>query len=194
MHNQCIIHRDIKPENLVFDDKGYLRITDFGIARIWNPDNKKDTSGTPGYMAPEVMCRQNHGVAVDYFALGVIVFECIFGFRPYRGKSRQEIRDQILAKQVRIRRNEVPYDWSLEACDFCNKLLQRKPACRLGLNGPSEVKAHPWFADFDWDALQAGRLVAPFIPDQVDNFDEKVSNDGWNDEHSEKMKEAAILL
>ena len=75
-----------------------MRITDFGIARIWNPDNKKDTSGTPGYMAPEVMCRQNHGVAVDYFALGVIVFECIFGFRPYRGKSRKEIRDQILAK------------------------------------------------------------------------------------------------
>jgi len=49
-------------------------------------------------MAPEVMCRQNHGVAVDYFALGVIVFECIFGFRPYRGKCRKEIRDQILAK------------------------------------------------------------------------------------------------
>ena len=65
---------------MVFDNDGYLRITDFGIARICNPDNRKDTSGTPGYMAPEVMCRQNHGVAVDYFALGVIVFECIFGF------------------------------------------------------------------------------------------------------------------
>lgn len=79
-HKNSIIHRDIKPENIVFDNDGYLRITDFGIARIWNPENKKDTSGTPGYMAPEVMCRQNHGVAVDYFALGVIVFECIFGF------------------------------------------------------------------------------------------------------------------
>lgn len=75
LHNNSIIHRDIKPENLVFDNEGYLRVTDFGIARIWNPENKKDTSGTPGYMAPEVMCRQNHGVAVDYFALGVIVFE-----------------------------------------------------------------------------------------------------------------------
>lgn len=74
-------------------------------------------------MAPEVMCRQNHGVAVDYFALGVIVFECIFGFRPYWGKCWKEIRDQILAKQVRIRWNDVPLDWSLEACDFCNKLL-----------------------------------------------------------------------
>jgi len=55
LHNNSIIHRDIKPENLVFDDQGYLRITDFGIARVWNPENKKDTSGTPGYMAPEVM-------------------------------------------------------------------------------------------------------------------------------------------
>jgi len=57
IHNKSILHRDIKPENLVFDERGYLRVTDFGIARIWNPDNAKETSGTPGYMAPEVMCR-----------------------------------------------------------------------------------------------------------------------------------------
>ena len=57
LHKNCILHRDIKPENLVFDEHGFLRITDLGIARVWNPDNAKDTSGTPGYMAPEVMCR-----------------------------------------------------------------------------------------------------------------------------------------
>jgi len=57
IHGKSILHRDIKPENLVFDDQGYLRVTDFGIARIWNPENSKETSGTPGYMAPEVMCR-----------------------------------------------------------------------------------------------------------------------------------------
>ncbi len=74
-----MLHRDIKPENLVFDERGYLRVTDFGIARIWNPDNAKETSGTPGYMAPEVMCRQNHGVSVDYFAVGVIAFESMMG-------------------------------------------------------------------------------------------------------------------
>lgn len=99
IHNKNIIHRDIKPENLVLDEEGnpetlnyflgYLRITDFGIARIWRPDNSQDTSGTPGYMgtlfspnygvAPEVMCRQNHGVSVDYFAVGVMAFECMFG-------------------------------------------------------------------------------------------------------------------
>lgn len=83
LHKNSILHRDIKPENLVFDDQGYLRITDLGIARILNPENAKDTSGTPGYMAPEVMCRQNHGIAVDYFAMGVISYECMFGKRPF---------------------------------------------------------------------------------------------------------------
>lgn len=68
LHENSIIHRDIKPENLVFEESGYLRITDLGIARKWNPDNAKETSGTPGYMAPEVMCRQNHNIEVDYFA------------------------------------------------------------------------------------------------------------------------------
>ena len=57
LHGKSILHRDIKPENLVFDENGYMRVTDIGIARVWNSDNAKDTSGTPGYMAPEVMCR-----------------------------------------------------------------------------------------------------------------------------------------
>lgn len=87
-----ILHRDIKPENLVLDTRGnensdsnndfsagYVRITDLGIARVWRPDNSSDTSGTPGYMAPEVMCRQNHGVVVDYFALGIMAYEFMMG-------------------------------------------------------------------------------------------------------------------
>lgn len=88
-------------------------------------------------MAPEVMCRQNHGVAVDYYALGVIAYECMLGRvienipkiiwqRPYVGKNRKEIRDQILAKQVQIKRNEIPEGWSLEAADFINKVLLEK--------------------------------------------------------------------
>jgi serine/threonine protein kinase len=97
-HEKNIIHRDIKPENLVIDMDGYVRITDFGIARIWRPENAQDTSGTPGYMAPEVMCRQNHTTSVDYFAVGVMAYECMYGRRPYIGKSRKEIRDHILSK------------------------------------------------------------------------------------------------
>ena len=87
-------------------------------------------------MAPEVMCRQNHGIEVDYFALGVICYECMIGKRPYLGRSRKEIRDQILAKQVLIKVDEIPKGWSFEAADFINRLIQRKPAKRLGTNGP----------------------------------------------------------
>lgn len=93
VHAANIIHRDIKPENLVFDNDGYLRLTDFGVARILTPENASETSGTPGYMAPEVMCRQNHGLAADYFAVGVIAYECMQGRRPYVGRSRREIRE-----------------------------------------------------------------------------------------------------
>ena len=98
MHNNGVIHRDIKPENLLLEDSGYVRITDMGISRIWSPDNANDTSGTPGYMAPEVMVRLNHTISVDYFAVGVMAYECMFGRRPYIGKSRKEIRDHILSK------------------------------------------------------------------------------------------------
>lgn len=57
LHSKNVIHRDIKPENLVLDTEGYVKVTDLGVARIWKPENSQDTSGTPGYMAPEVMCR-----------------------------------------------------------------------------------------------------------------------------------------
>ena len=103
MHNNSVIHRDIKPENLVLDSAGYVRLTDMGIARIWSKDNGKETSGTPGYMAPEVMWRQNHSFVADYFAVGVIGYEMMIGKRPYVGKTRKEIRDNIFARQVQIK-------------------------------------------------------------------------------------------
>ena len=93
VHGEKIIHRDIKPENLIFDNDGYLRLTDFGIARYVTPDNAKETSGTPGYMAPEVLCRNNHGLVSDFFAIGVIGYESMLGRRPYTGRTRHEIRE-----------------------------------------------------------------------------------------------------
>jgi len=79
IHNNGIIHRDIKPENLVLDERGYVRITDFGVAKLYERENSSETSGTPGYMSPEVMWGQNHTHAVDYFALGVICYEFMNG-------------------------------------------------------------------------------------------------------------------
>jgi serine/threonine protein kinase len=79
IHSKNILHRDIKPENIVFDEAGYIKLTDFGISRIWSPKNENDTSGTPGYMAPEVMMKSGHGIAADMFAVGVIGYECMLG-------------------------------------------------------------------------------------------------------------------
>lgn len=79
MHKKGVIHRDVKPENLVIDKYGYVCITDLGIARLLTPDNGKDNAGTPGYMAPEVIFKHNHGVAVDYFGLGVLAYEAMKG-------------------------------------------------------------------------------------------------------------------
>ena len=132
-------------------------------------------------MAPEVMCRQNHGIAVDYFALGVILYEIMVGRRPYVGRDRKEIRDSILSRQVKIKPSNIPVGWSFESVDFVNNLLQRKSSYRLGCKGANEVKAHPWLRDFNWNSLYIGTLTSPFIPKNEDNFDPRVTGE-WKDE------------
>ena len=171
VHSQGFLHRDIKPENLVFDEKGYLRLTDFGISRKWSPDNAKETSGTPGYMAPEVMCRMQHNFESDYYAVGVIAFECMTGRRPYDGKSRREIRDLILARQESLKPEDRPKGWSVDSVDFINRLIARKPHKRLGVNGVAEIISHPWFKNFRWDKLKAKELDPPFTPNVREVFD-----------------------
>ena len=133
LHINNILHRDIKPENLVLDSNGYLRITDFGIAKIFQNINSTETSGTPGYMSPEVIIGHNHNQVVDYFALGVLTHEFMIGKRPYLGKNRKEIKEKIITSQFIITKDKIPLGWSMDAADFINKLLQRKPANRLGL-------------------------------------------------------------
>ena len=79
LHGKKVIHRDLKPENLMIDDKGYLRVTDLGVSREVKANNAEDTSGTPGYMAPEVICKMNHSYPADFFALGVMGYEFMTG-------------------------------------------------------------------------------------------------------------------
>lgn len=141
---------------MLFDSRGYLKITDFGIARQWTNDGSLsgEMSGTPGYMAPEVMCKMPHGMSVDYYALGVIAYECMLGHRPYNGKTRKEIRNNILERQVLVTPSEIPPRWSSEAADFINQCIQRKPGLRLGATGgPHELRQHPWLRDFPWAEL-----------------------------------------
>jgi len=172
IHSNNVIHRDIKPENLVLDDKGYVRITDFGIAKENMPDNSSETSGTPGYMAPEVMKGRNHSFPVDFFAIGVIGYEFMIGTRPYVGKNRKEIKEQMLSKAVVINEDNIASGWSQESADFINKLLERKESKRLGCKeGAKELMRHHWLKYYPWDELKSKTLLAPFIPDPKDNFD-----------------------
>ena len=155
------------------DENGYVRITDFGIAKFKSNNNSKETSGTPGYMAPEVMKGQNHSFTVDYFAIGIMGYEFMLGKRPYLGRSRREIKEQMMVKNAQITLSEIPNGWSEEAADFFNKLLQRKPENRLGYKGIWELKQHRWMKFFPWDKLLNKELESPFIPDKKDNFDKK---------------------
>ena len=174
IHNNNIIHRDIKPENLVLESNGYVRITDFGVAKINEEDNSSETSGTPGYMAPEVILVQNHSFPSDFFALGVIGYEFMLGYRPYLGRGRKEIKHLIISKQAKLKSDDIPDDWSSESMDFINQLLQRKPKKRLGYNGVAEIKNHSWMKDIDWEALNKKSIDAPFVPPTMkENFDKR---------------------
>ena len=174
IHKNNVIHRDIKPENLILDDKGYLHITDFGIAKENCSDNSSETSGTPGYMAPEVMRGMGHSFSVDYFAIGVIGYEFMLGKRPYSGKNRKEIKEKMFSYQAKIKRNEIPEGWSSDSRDFINKLIKKKPELRLGSkDGIQELKEHYWLRYYPWKELENKTLPGPFIPEKKDNFDKR---------------------
>ena len=170
IHNNNIIHRDIKPENLVCDQNGYIRITDFGIAKTNRGDNSSETSGTPGYMAPEVLLAKNYTFTVDFFAIGVIGYEFMLGKRPYNGNNRKQIKNLMLKTQIKIEKEKV--NWSEDSIDFINRCLKRKESKRLGYtDGIKELKNHKWFDGFDWDGVYNKKILAPFIPKKEGNYD-----------------------
>jgi serine/threonine protein kinase len=131
LHQRNIIHRDIKPENIILDRCGYARITDLGIARYWKPENSHETSGTPGYMAPEVLMRKNHSFCADLYAVGVIAYELVVGKRPYMGRDRKSIRDEMYVKEAKI---PLIYSSKIskEGVDFINKVNVWRCSCWRG--------------------------------------------------------------
>ena len=176
IHANNIIHRDIKPENLVFDKKGYIHLTDFGIAKLFSDLNDKDYSGTPAYMAPEMLFERNYNVAADYYALGIMCYELIRGRRPYGGRNRKEIKEKVEKNQMCLTRNDIPKGWSIESADFINKCIQRNPSKRLGIHGIHELKNHPWFKYYIWKNIYLKKDKAPFIPAKKDNYDKAYCN------------------
>ena len=161
IHINNIIHRDIKPENILIDDKGYLAITDFGIARFKKDQNFNEKSGTPGYMAPEVLFAKNHGFSVDFYALGVIGYELIFGRRPYMNIQRKALQQEILTKETQINEKELPKGYSLNCMHFINGMIKRKDSERLGYNNIKEIFNHKFLSDINFQKLYNKKIRSP---------------------------------
>jgi serine/threonine protein kinase len=150
-----------------------------------------------GCLAPEVLLRENHGISVDYYALGVLLHEIIFGKRPYVGSNRAEIREAVTSRAIELQPHQMADWWSPSICDFLNRLLKRKPEERLGRNGPEEVKQHEWLRMIDWVKLAKKEVVSPFneflFSCRID-VDYVNSPDAWDIKNQELIRHNEILL
>ncbi|CAH2252565.1 ras-related GTP-binding D [Pelobates cultripes] len=157
LHKNGIIHRDLKPANILIDSEGHLKIADFGLSleNMFNDQTATEFVGTLGYAAPEIL-EENYNAAVDWWALGVIVYLMATGHCPfYCGKSTDKAVDSTL--------DDTPYYPSYlnnDTRDFIQKLLCKTPSQRLAEEG--DIQRHPFFKSIDWKELEAGRVVPPF--------------------------------
>ena len=155
IHSNNIIHRDLKPENLIFDEKGFIRISDFGISIFNNNINLyNDTSGTIGYISPERFYR-NHKISFesDYFSLGVIIYELINFERPFKKEKKYEVIEEFENNKINLNKDNVNNRYSENLCNFVNQLLEIDNTKRLGYNGILEIKNHNFFKNFDWKSI-----------------------------------------
>ena len=178
LRNQKVLHRDIKPENIIFDENGYVYLTDFGIGKIYKSDNSGDFSGTPGYLSPEVLNGKHHSFQSDYFSLGIIAYELMFGKRPYRSTNKKQYKEEVLAYKIILTQDNNKYNWSIDGLDFINGLLTRNQDRRLGAHDIEELKTHKWFKNFDFASLFRKEIESPLLKyiDLKDNFNEKYCN------------------
>jgi len=178
MHSHKVAYRDLKPENLVLDSDGYLRITDFGLSKFID-GNTFTMCGTPDYLAPEIITGQGHGLAVDWWALGVLIFELVASSAPFFDEDMNGTFRLIMACDF-----QFPKVFSPECKDIIGRLLQIRPTKRLGvIKGGSElIKKQPWFNGFKWEKLTKKALEAPMKPnvtsfDDINNFSSEDSGD-----------------
>uniref|UniRef100_A0A8C7ZLA9 non-specific serine/threonine protein kinase n=1 Tax=Oryzias sinensis TaxID=183150 RepID=A0A8C7ZLA9_9TELE len=177
LHNYGIVHRDLKPDNLLITSMGHIKLTDFGLSKIglmnmttnlYEGHMEKDTRefidkqvcGTPEYIAPEVILRQGYGKPVDWWAMGIILYEFLVGCVPFFGDTPEELFGQVVSDEIVWPEGDdaLPAD----AQDLITRLLSQNPLDRLGTGGASEVKQHPFFLGLDWNGLL--RQKAEFIP------------------------------
>ena len=196
IHSNKIIHRDIKPANLVFDDKGYIRISDFGIAVYYNNINVSP-AGTPGYLSPEsIMNKYKFNYSVDYFSLGIILYEIVTGERPFKSTTVSNLIEEFNDVDINLDYKSLNGNYSESLCDFINKMLVIDPKERIGANNNiEEIKNHNFFRGLNWKHIYHKTIRSPFKNDKKENKNEKICNItlNLNDEPLDKESQDKFL-
>jgi protein kinase A len=172
IHGKNIIHRDLKPENILLQPNGYSKLTDFGFAKILEPGTRTYTlCGTPEYIAPEVLLNKGHGKPVDWWTLGILIYEMIVGQPPFCDEDPMGIYQKILAGKVYF-----PKYFDKNAKALVKKLLTADLSKRFGnlKDGADDIMKHKWFSSLDLAKLEAMEIPAPYKPQVKDEND--VSN------------------
>jgi len=175
LHDNGIIYRDMKPENLLLDADGHIRLTDFGLSKdsLHGGGLTKTFCGTPEYLAPEVIQQKSggYGKSVDWWALGVLIFEMLYGVPPFYQENLKVMYEDILHAEIPFPNNFTP-----QAKEIISGLMERDPADRLGTNGAQEVKDSAFFISIDFEKLLRKELPVPYKPnilaeDDIQNVD-----------------------
>ena len=160
MHDRNILYRDLKPENLLIDETGYLKVVDFGFAKVVQ-EFTYTLCGTPEYLAPELVLGSGHGKGVDYWALGVLIYEMITGDSPFAANDPVQICKKVLAGKFKASRNSSPV-----CTEVIKELLTKESRKRLGCKkgGVHDIVNHRFFQGMDWNALLRRNTKAPWVP------------------------------